>query len=114
MPHVHRRRTSVFKFLSDRPVILTSVILTSKCRVVGEEATTTYFNVLGLTRPARDGLELKTYRMRLNFFFQTSYFLGSGIVTLLNPVHDTGAPSMTKYGLKAGFNLLTCSGKVKI
>jgi hypothetical protein len=38
------------------------VIFTSKCRAPGEETITTYFNVLGLTRPARAGLELTTFR----------------------------------------------------
>jgi hypothetical protein len=49
------RETSVFKVIYDR-----SVILTSKCRSLDDGATTTYFNILGLTRPARTGLELTT------------------------------------------------------
>ena len=44
-----RHGTSVFKVISERPVILTS-----KCRALGEGAITTYFNVLGLTRPGAE------------------------------------------------------------
>ena len=42
---------------SERPVIFTL-----KCRAPGEGTITTYFNVLGLTRPARAELELTTFR----------------------------------------------------
>ena len=57
MPHLLRHGTPIYKVPSERPVILTS-----KCRASGEEAITTYFNVLGLTRSARAGLELTTFR----------------------------------------------------
>jgi hypothetical protein len=50
MPHLLRHGTSVFKVISERPVILTS-----ECRALSE--------VLGLTRPARAGLELTTSQM---------------------------------------------------
>jgi hypothetical protein len=36
------------------------VIITYECRAVGEGAITTYFNVLGLTRPAQAGIGLAT------------------------------------------------------
>jgi hypothetical protein len=51
VPHLLRHGTSVFKVTSERPVILNV-----KCS--SEGAVTTYLNVLGLTRPARSGLEL--------------------------------------------------------
>jgi hypothetical protein len=54
MPHLLRHGTSVFKVISERPVILPS-----ECHALGEEAIT----VLGLTRPARAGLKLTTYRL---------------------------------------------------
>ena len=57
MPHLLRHGTPIYKVPSERPVILTS-----ECRAPGEEAITTYFNVLGLTRPVRAGLELTTFR----------------------------------------------------
>ena len=57
MPHPLRHWTPIYKVPSERPVILTL-----KCRAPGEEAITTYFSVLGLTRPARAGLELTTFR----------------------------------------------------
>jgi hypothetical protein len=41
MPHLLRHRTSVFKVISERPVILSS-----ECRALGEEAITTYFKHL--------------------------------------------------------------------
>jgi hypothetical protein len=41
VPHLLRHWTSVFKVISERPVILTS-----ECRVLGEGAITTYFNRL--------------------------------------------------------------------
>jgi hypothetical protein len=55
VPHLLRHGTSVFKVISERPVILPS-----ECRALGDGAITTY---LGLTRPARAGLELTTYRL---------------------------------------------------
>jgi hypothetical protein len=58
VPHLLRHGTSVFKVISERPVILTS-----KCRAHGEGAITTYFTSLGLTRLARAGLKLTTYRL---------------------------------------------------
>ena len=59
MPHLLRHGTSVFKVISERPVIPSS-----ECRALGEEAViTTFLNVLGLTRSARAGLELTTSRM---------------------------------------------------
>jgi hypothetical protein len=58
VPHLLRHRTSVFKIISKRPLILSS-----KCCAPCEGAITTYFNVLGLTRPARAGLELTTSQM---------------------------------------------------
>jgi hypothetical protein len=51
-------RTFVYKVISERPVILTS-----ECCALGKGATTTILNVLGLTRPARAGLELTTSHM---------------------------------------------------
>jgi hypothetical protein len=51
-------RASVFKVISERPVILTS-----ECRALGEGAITTDFNVFGLSRLARAGLELTTSRL---------------------------------------------------
>jgi hypothetical protein len=41
VPHLLRHGTSVFKVISERPVILTS-----ECRALGEEAITTYFKRL--------------------------------------------------------------------
>jgi hypothetical protein len=41
MPNLLRHRTSVFKVISERPVILPS-----ECLALGEEATTTYFKRL--------------------------------------------------------------------
>jgi hypothetical protein len=41
MPHLLRHRTSVFKVISERPVILTS-----ECRALGEGAIATYFKRL--------------------------------------------------------------------
>jgi hypothetical protein len=60
MPHLLRHRTSVFKIISERPVILTS-----EYTALGDGTITTYFNVLGLTRMVhvRTGLELETSRM---------------------------------------------------
>jgi hypothetical protein len=58
VPHLLRHGTSVFKVISKRPVILPS-----ECRALDEGAITTYLNVLGLTRPARPGLELTIYRL---------------------------------------------------
>jgi hypothetical protein len=58
VPHLLRHRTSAFKVISERPMILTS-----KCRVLDEGTTTTYFNVLGLTQPAQAVLELTTFWM---------------------------------------------------
>ena len=49
MPHLLRHGTSVFKVISERPVIVTS-----KCQALGEGAITTYFHVLGLTRPCAE------------------------------------------------------------
>jgi hypothetical protein len=39
------------------------VILTFECRVLGEGAFTTYINALGLTQPARVGLDITAIRM---------------------------------------------------
>jgi hypothetical protein len=39
------------------------MILTSECRALGEGAITTYLNVLGLTLPDRERLELTTSRL---------------------------------------------------
>jgi hypothetical protein len=59
VPHLLRNRTSIFKVISERPVILTS-----ECRAIGEGAIATYFKcILSVTRPARAGLELTTSRM---------------------------------------------------
>jgi hypothetical protein len=58
MSHLLRHGTSVFKVISERPVILPS-----ECRVHGKDAVIPILNVLDLTRPARAGLELKTYRL---------------------------------------------------
>jgi hypothetical protein len=41
VPHLLRHGTSVFKVISERPVILPS-----ECRALGEEAITTYFKRL--------------------------------------------------------------------
>jgi hypothetical protein len=41
VPHVLRHRTTVFKVISERPVILTS-----ECSALGEGAITTYFKGL--------------------------------------------------------------------
>jgi hypothetical protein len=41
-----RQEASIFKFIFDRPVIITS-----RCRAFGKGAIITYFNVLGLTWP---------------------------------------------------------------
>jgi hypothetical protein len=41
MPHLLRHGTSVFKVISERPVILPS-----ECRALGESAITTYFKRL--------------------------------------------------------------------
>jgi hypothetical protein len=41
VPHLLRHRTSVFKVISKRPVILPS-----ECRALGKEAITTYFKRL--------------------------------------------------------------------
>ena len=49
VPHLLRHGTSVFKVISERPVILTS-----KCWALGEGAIPTYFHVLGLTRPGAE------------------------------------------------------------
>jgi hypothetical protein len=50
--------TSVFKVISERPVILPS-----ECRALGEGTSLPILNVLDLTRPARAELELTTYRL---------------------------------------------------
>ena len=50
-----------FKVISERPVILSS-----EYRALGQEAITTYFKLLGLTQPARAGLELTTSRLLYN------------------------------------------------
>jgi hypothetical protein len=55
MPHFLQHRTSVFKDISERPVIFTF-----ECCALGEGTITTYFKRFGLTRPARAGLELTT------------------------------------------------------
>jgi hypothetical protein len=39
------------------------VISTFKCRAFGEEATTTYYNFLGLKQPALTGFELRMFSM---------------------------------------------------
>jgi hypothetical protein len=56
--HLLRHRTSVFKVISEKPVILTT-----ECHALGEGAITTYFKRLRLTRPAWAGLELTTPRL---------------------------------------------------
>jgi hypothetical protein len=58
VPHLLRHGTSVFKLISERPVILTS-----DCCALDDGAITTYLNVLGLTRPARAELVITTFRM---------------------------------------------------
>jgi hypothetical protein len=58
VPHLLRHRTSFFKVIYERPVILTS-----ECLALCEGAISTYFNVFGLTLRARAGLELTTSRM---------------------------------------------------
>jgi hypothetical protein len=59
VPHLLRHGTSIFKVISERPVILPS-----ECRALGEGAISLpNLNVLGLTRPAQAGLELTTYRL---------------------------------------------------
>jgi hypothetical protein len=56
MPHLLRHGTSVFKVISERPVILIP-----ECRALGEGAIATYFlNVLGLMQPVQAGLKLMT------------------------------------------------------
>ena len=57
MPFLLRQGTSVFKVISERPVILTS-----KCHALGEGEPLS-IHVLGLTQPERSGLELKTSEM---------------------------------------------------
>jgi hypothetical protein len=57
VPHLLRHGTPIYKVPSER-----LVIFSSNCRAPGEGLTiTTYFNVLGLTWPARAGLELTTF-----------------------------------------------------
>jgi hypothetical protein len=67
-----RHRTSVFKVISKRPVILTfecralgegAITIGEGAITIAEGAITTYFNVLGLTRPARAGPEITTSPM---------------------------------------------------
>jgi hypothetical protein len=58
VPHLLRPRTSVFKVMSERPVILPS-----ECRALVEEAITTYFKCLRFDAAGRAGLELTTYRL---------------------------------------------------
>jgi hypothetical protein len=50
VPHLLQHRTSVFKVISER-----SVILPSECRALGEEAITTYFKRLRLDAAGPSG-----------------------------------------------------------
>jgi hypothetical protein len=50
VPHLLRHGTSVFKVISEKPVILPS-----ECRAVGEGAITTYFKRLGFDAAGRSG-----------------------------------------------------------
>jgi hypothetical protein len=52
VPHLLRHRTSVFKVISERPVILTS-----ECRALGEGAITTYFKRLGFDAAGTSGAQ---------------------------------------------------------
>jgi hypothetical protein len=58
MPHILRHGTSIFKVISERPVILTS-----ECRALGEGAITTYSKCLRFGAAGLSGLELTTYRL---------------------------------------------------
>jgi hypothetical protein len=58
VPHLLRHGTSVFKVISERPVILPS-----EWRALAKGQSLPILNVLGLTRPARAGLELTIYRL---------------------------------------------------
>ena len=57
MPHLLRHGTSVFKVTSEIPVILPS-----ECRALCKGEITTHFNVLGMTRLVRVGLDLTIFR----------------------------------------------------
>jgi hypothetical protein len=56
VPHLLRHGTPVLKVIAERPMILNAVLL-------AKEQSLPILNVLGLTRLARAGLELTTYRL---------------------------------------------------
>jgi hypothetical protein len=58
VPHLLLHETSIFNGISQRPVIITA-----EYRALGKGAVTTYFNVLGLTRPAQAGIGSMTSQM---------------------------------------------------
>jgi hypothetical protein len=58
VPHLLRHGTSIFKVISERPVILTS-----GCNALDEEAITTYFKRLRFDAAGTSWLELTTSRM---------------------------------------------------
>jgi hypothetical protein len=58
VPHLLRHGNSIFKVISERPVIPTS-----ECRALGEEAITAYFKRLRFDAACLAELELTTSRM---------------------------------------------------
>jgi hypothetical protein len=95
VPHLLRHGTPIYKVPSERPVIFTL-----KCRAPGGGTITTYFNVLGLTRSARAGLELKIFRSQGGSFttepLRPVGFLHVVTLVTLNLSNNPNAFSLTQ------------------
>jgi hypothetical protein len=78
VPHLLRHGTSVYKFISERPVILTS-----ECRVLGEGAITTYFKRLKFDATGTILMQIVT-RLKLLELYNMLFQIFVNLATLVS------------------------------